>query len=65
MLNAIAGADAGDVWAVGAAGAVIHWDGKSWAHIKPPTEENLRAVSVQKNGAVWVGGARGALARVR
>ncbi|WP_164012480.1 hypothetical protein [Pyxidicoccus trucidator] len=39
------GSSATDVWAVGAGGTLIHWDGKEWTPFSSPTNRDLRAVS--------------------
>lgn len=38
------GAESNDVFAVGAGGTVIHWDGTRWTAMQTPTEKPLRAL---------------------
>ncbi len=44
-LNAIWAVTASDVWAVGNAGAIAHWNGTSWSAVSSPTAQNLTTVS--------------------
>jgi len=42
-----------NVWAVGAAGALLHFDGVSWASIPSPTSNDLRGVWGSGPCDVW------------
>lgn len=55
-LAGIWGSGAGDVWAVGAAGAIQHWDGRAWAPTPSPTEADLKAVWGSGPRDVWAVG---------
>ena len=47
-----------DLWAVGAGGLVLHWDGEELAEVPPPAAVDLES-GVGCDGAVWVvGGGR-------
>lgn len=43
-LMSVWGSGPNDVWAVGSAGAVIHWDGAKWTSLPTNRKETLRAV---------------------
>ncbi len=60
-LHAISGAGPDDVWAVGEAGRVAHWDGQRWFDYLPVTRRHLRAVHAAGAGAVWAAGDAGAV----
>ncbi|MDF2691943.1 MAG: Type fimbrial biosis protein PilY1, partial [Labilithrix sp.] len=45
LLTAIWGSSKDDVWAAGAAGIILHWDGAAWTSIKSGIANTLRAVS--------------------
>jgi len=64
-LNAIAGSGPADVWVVGNEGTVLRWNGKNWDRLVPVTEEHLHAVTVERGGAVWVGGTHGFIQKLR
>lgn len=54
------GSSATDVWAVGARGTIIHWDGKAWTPFSSPTHRDLRAVSGSgPTDVIAVGGKEG------
>jgi MYXO-CTERM domain-containing protein len=57
-IRAVSGTAATDVWAVGEAGAVAHYDGKSWSSIAPFTAENLWTVWAAAKDDVWASGDR-------
>ncbi|KYF75341.1 hypothetical protein BE17_15695 [Sorangium cellulosum] len=44
MLTGVWGTDASDVFAVGSTGAVLHYDGSSWAEMAPPTGIRLNGI---------------------
>ncbi|MBM4367967.1 MAG: hypothetical protein FJ102_17270 [Deltaproteobacteria bacterium] len=60
-LNGVAGTSADDVYAVGAAGLVLHWDGSSWRDLEAPTSDTdtLWAVFVPEEGVAVVVGSNG------
>jgi hypothetical protein len=45
-----------DVWAVGDRGTVLHWDGQVWSHHVEVEHIDLRAVGVNVDGTLMVGG---------
>jgi hypothetical protein len=52
-LVSVWGSGPNDVWAVGALGNVIHWDGKAWASAPVPSHWSLRAVWGTGPNDVW------------
>lgn len=52
-LTAIWGSGKDDVWAVGAAGTAIHWDGTSWKAHPIPTGHTLFGVWGTGSGELW------------
>jgi len=60
-IYAMWGAAADDVWAVGAVGHVVHWDGTAWAEVSTPTTRRLRAVWGASASDVWAVGEGGRL----
>jgi len=55
-----------DVWAVGAASTVIHWDGTSWTKISTPFDDatekpSLRAIWGSAPTDVWIAGDNGTM----
>jgi hypothetical protein len=54
---------AGDLWAVGWGGALLHWDGSRWRPIQAGAAGDLYAVTGAADGAVWTVGAGGAVLR--
>ena len=63
-LNGISGSGKNDVWAVGAAGTVVHYDGTEWKVQEVPTAETLWAVFVPEEGSVVAVGSNGAAIRL-
>jgi hypothetical protein len=55
------GSSGTDVWAVGDAGTVAHFDGKVWTLVMPGVTENLTCVHGSGPDDVWVTGADGDL----
>ncbi|MBN9162300.1 MAG: hypothetical protein J0I07_15165 [Myxococcales bacterium] len=53
-LSAIWGTGKNDVWAVGAAGSVLHWDGSSWTSATVGTKLSLNVVGGALPNDVWV-----------
>jgi hypothetical protein len=52
------GAAANDVWAVGWAGAIFHWDGTAWSRAKSPTLTNLYGIWGASATNAWAVGDR-------
>ena len=50
-----------DIWAVGAQGAVVHWDGESWRAFDPITCHALHAVWAVSPQDVWAAGDEAAI----
>ncbi|MBN1205570.1 MAG: hypothetical protein JXB05_11680 [Myxococcaceae bacterium] len=44
-LYGVWGSSGTDVWAVGAGGTILHWDGEEWTPFSSPTDRDLRAIS--------------------
>lgn len=62
-LNRTWGSSANDVWAVGAAGTIRHWNGRIWEPPSPPiTSENLLALWGSGPNAIWAAGTNGIIA---
>ncbi len=55
-LQAVWGANARDVWAVGAEGVVSRWDGTRWRRLDFTTQEDLTGVSGTSAEDVWLVG---------
>jgi hypothetical protein len=45
-----------DAFAVGLAGAIVHWDGVAWSSSSSPTSEDLTSVWTSLDGNVWISG---------
>jgi hypothetical protein len=67
-LFAVGGSGPGDVWAVGAGGITLHWDGAAWSLVPSPTIEPLYAIwstarvpNSWPSWNPWVVGAQGTL----
>jgi hypothetical protein len=61
-LNAMWGNATSDLWAVGEAGAIIHYDGRAWSPIsQSPTTVALRGVWGTAPNDVWAVGESGAM----
>ncbi len=58
-LEAVHGSGPADVWAVGALGTAIHWDGKTWSAVESGTRADLNAVWVTGPGDAWAVGEQG------
>ena len=52
-LNSVAALAANDVWAVGNAGAAVHYDGQNWTHIATNTTLDLTDVWARNTNDVW------------
>lgn len=55
-LHALWGSADDDIWAVGEAGLVLHFDGRRWARVETPTLRTLRAVHGCAPDDVWIVG---------
>ncbi len=62
-LEAVWAVSDSDVWAVGAAGTVLHFNGTSWAPEAVGSTAALRGVWVSSSGTVWVVGDAGLVLR--
>ena len=64
QLNAVWGAAADDIWAVGALGVILHWDGTSWKGADSGTTRQLNSVWGGSAGDVWTVGVLGTILRL-
>lgn len=55
------GPAAGDVWAVGGAGTVLHFDGTTWSLVKSPTRKSLYGLWGASSNDVWAVGQGGVI----
>jgi hypothetical protein len=55
-LASISGSSADDVWAVGDAGAIVHWDGHSWTQVPSGVQSPLRGVWADGPRDAWAVG---------
>ncbi len=55
-LHGVWGSAPDDVWAVGSAGAVLHWEGSAWVRVAVPTDANLNAVWAGRGDVVFLVG---------
>jgi hypothetical protein len=53
-LKAVWGTGPTDVWAVGAAGAIVHYDGHAWAPSTSGITENLTGVAGTSSTSAWI-----------
>ncbi|MBN9165373.1 MAG: hypothetical protein BGO98_21525 [Myxococcales bacterium 68-20] len=53
-INAIVGRSANDVWAIGALGAVAHFDGASWSRVDTSSVDTMRALWLRDSSEVLV-----------
>ncbi|MDF2696845.1 MAG: hypothetical protein K0S65_5228 [Labilithrix sp.] len=60
-LSAVWGSGPSDVWVVGAAGSVLHWDGSAWATASAGTTQSLYAVWGSGPNDVWAVSTPGAI----
>jgi hypothetical protein len=63
LLNAVWGSGPDTLWAVGAAGTVMRWDGATWTRLPAPTDKDLYGVWGSGNDSVWIVGQGGMLLR--
>ncbi len=64
-LHSVWGSGANDVWAVGEAGAIVHWDGTRWAPFASGTTQRLNSVWGSGPTNVWAVGEMGTILRWR
>ena len=62
-LSATWGSSASDVWAVGGAGTIIHYDGSKWSMVRSPTNNALYAIWGSSANNVFAVGDRGTVLR--
>jgi hypothetical protein len=62
-LEALHGTGPDDVWAVGALGTIIHWDGTSWSVMDTGTSVDLHAVWAVGPKEAWAVGEQGLVLR--
>jgi hypothetical protein len=62
-LQSISGAAANDIWAVGAAGVMVHYDGVKWTPDARPTTGNLNDVWATAADDIWAVGDQGVIVR--
>jgi len=63
--SAAAGAGRPSVWAVGAAGTILHWDGVTWTKLESGTRSDLLSVWTDRLDEAWITGASGTWFRLR
>ena len=59
----LGGLSGGDLWAVGAAGSLSHYQGNVWRAVETGTTVNLRSLAVSSHGDLWIVGEQGAVLR--
>ncbi len=64
-LHAVWGAAPDDVWAVGAGGVIVHWDGVAWRYVPSPDERLRTLWAIWGRGAdeIFAAGAEGVVLR--
>ncbi len=60
-LNAVISFESGDVWAAGAAGTLLHFDGTDWELLDSGTESDLNDIAASAPDDIWAAGREGAL----
>ncbi len=60
-LNALAFLSPSEGWAVGDAGAILHWDGAAWSPVLSPTDLNLAGVAFASPTDGWAVGKAGTI----
>src|SRR5919106_1772367 len=58
-LYGIWGSSASDIWAVGASGTILHWNGSAWSSVTSGTKAGLNAVWGSGPSDVWTVGSGG------
>ena len=61
FLLSVWGTSASDVWAVGAAGTILHYDGTTWSSVSSGTTQNLGSVWGTSASDVWAVGGSGTI----
>lgn len=59
------GTSSSDLWSVGAAGTILHWDGQSWVATPSGTSQTINRVFAAPGGDVWAVGNSGTVLRFR
>lgn len=62
-LSAIWGRSASEIYAVGAAGTIVHFDGQEWRLMESPTGAYLTDLWGSRTGPVWIVAADGSILR--
>jgi hypothetical protein len=62
-LEDIHGTDADDVYAVGMAGTILHFNGSRWRELDSPTDQPLSSVRCARKGEVYICGNNGVFLR--
>lgn len=57
-LTGVWGSSANDVWAVGSAGTIVHWDGSAWSLIPSGRKDTLFSVWGSSANDVWISSSR-------
>ena len=57
-LYSVSGSSAADVWAVGEAGAIVHWDGQSWRQVPSGVQDDLKGVWSAGASDAWAVGSK-------
>lgn len=60
-LHAIYGVAESDLWAVGEAGYILHYDGSAFSLVQSPTKNTLRAIWGLSSNDIWAVGVNGTL----
>ena len=60
-IEAVWGSTARDVWAVGAGGVILRWNGSAWSRARGITTSSLHAIWGQRSYDVWAAGDAGTL----
>jgi hypothetical protein len=61
VIHGIWGASASNVWQVGDAGAISHWNGSAWTALPAPTPFGLLSISGVAANDIWAVGAAGVM----
>jgi hypothetical protein len=62
-LAAIKIISADDGWAVGAGGAILHWDGEAWSAVESPTDKDLDELAFSSAASGWAASNQGVILR--
>jgi photosystem II stability/assembly factor-like uncharacterized protein len=62
-LRGVSGIREDDLYCVGDAGVMLHWNGRSWHRVEVPTRADLLAVHFSPEGVGWAVGAEGVTLR--